>query len=135
MNEMKQVVEAAFAPIMGAIDNLQNEVKSLRAEVQGLTAKLKSMTEPPKAIQESAAILKSIPEEVLKDLNVIGVFPDPKQTWFSLHLANGKSISVKKQEFDFRIRLRDDAGKLVKELTPSSNGLVNALKSLKDEAN
>jgi len=39
-------------------------------------------------------------------------------------------ISVKKQKFDFRLRLRDQSGTLLKEISPSLNGLVATLKSL-----
>jgi len=120
--EIKQIVEQAIAP-------LKTEIADLKAQVAPLVAMAKAM-EPPATVKEAQAILSTIPEATAKALKVVKVGFDPKMVWFQLIRDDGTRISVKKRQNDFRIRVRDQVGKLLKEATPSFNGLNATLKSL-----
>jgi hypothetical protein len=85
--------------------------------------------EIPAPIKEAQAILKSIAGEVIQKLKVVSAGFDPKMVWFQLVREDGSTISVKRNPYDFRVRVRQN-GELVKELRPSLNALVGVLKSL-----
>ena len=120
--QIKQIVEEAIAP-------LKTEIAELKAQLKPLLAMIPKQQQLPASVQEAQQILKSIPTEVLQALHVVNAGFDPKMVWFQLVRADGSTISVKKNPFDFRVRVRQN-GELVKELTPSLNGLVGVLKSL-----
>lgn len=120
-NQLTQIVQQAVAP-------LKAEVESLKVQLGLLLALAKPPTIPA-AVQEAQHILKGIPADVLKSLQIVNAGFDPNMVWFKLLRANGSTISVKKNGTDFRVRVRE-GGKLVKELTPPLNGLAGALKKL-----
>ena len=122
---MKAAVEAAIAP-------LKQEIEALKAQLAALTplAEMAKAMEPPATVKEAQAILKTIPEATAKALKVVKVGFDPKMVWFQLVREDGTRVSVKKQENDFRIRLRDQEGQLLKQANPSFNGLNAALAAL-----
>ena len=124
-NQIKPAVEEAVAP-------LKQEIEALKVQLAALAplAKLAKATEPPAAVKEAHAILSAIPEATVKALNVVDVGFDPKSVWFKLVRTDGTTVSVKKADTTFRIRHRDQAGKLLKELRPPFNGLNAALEAL-----
>jgi hypothetical protein len=121
-------VEQIISPLKTEITTLKEEMLKLRTELAPMLAALRQ--ELPSCIKEAQAILKSIPEDVLKELNVVNIGFDPKIVWMSLVRKDGTSVSIKKTEMAFRVRVRDQSGALLKELEPSPNGLIGALKSL-----
>jgi len=120
--ELKQIVEQAVAP-------LKTEIAELKAQLVPLLAMVAKQQAMPESVAEAQQILKTIPADVLKALNVVNAGFDPNMVWFQLLRANGTTVSVKKNGADFRVRVREH-GKVVKELTPPLNGLVGALKTL-----
>ena len=120
--EIKQIVEEAIAP-------LKTEIAELKAQLGQLLAMIPKQQALPPSVQEAQQILKSIPTEVLQALQVVNAGFDPKMVWFQLVRADGSTLSVTRNSYDFRVRVRQN-GQLVKELTPSLNGLVGVLKSL-----
>jgi hypothetical protein len=123
MNDIKDTVEQAIEP-------LKKEIAELRAQLQPLLTLIPKPQEVPAQVKEAREILNTIPKETLAALNVIGCGFDPGKIWFQLICKDGRRISVKRTELAFRIRLRGQGGELLKELSPSFNGLANALKSL-----
>jgi len=86
-------------------------------------------------MEKIVGVMKTIPEELLKELGAKCVIPDPLKSWFRIILNNGKAISVKIIENGFRIRLRGPEGELLKEAASiSMNGLLPALKALLPDA-
>lgn len=124
-DQIKAAVEAAVAP-------LKQDIETLKAQLAALAplAQMTKAMEPPVPVKEAQAILNEIPKETAKALKVVKVGFDPKMVWFQLVRENGTRISVKKQENDFRIRVRDQAGALLKEANPPFNALNAALNSL-----
>lgn len=114
---------------------MNTDIEKRLADLETLVGKLAEMAglKEPETIKQGKEIAKSIPQELLKELGVMVINFDPnsKQPWFQMICVTGSAISVKKRENDFRIRQRDASGKLLKEATPSYNGLVAALNSLK----
>ena len=124
-NEIKAAVKEAIAP-------LQQEIEALKAQFAALAplAKMAKATEPPAPVKEAQEVLKKIPQQILAALKVVNVAFDWKAPWMKLVRADGTTISVKKTDTAFRVRYRDQSGKLLKELTPSFNGLNAALAAL-----
>ena len=54
---------------------------------------------------------------------------DGAKPWFALVREDETRISLKKNQFAIRLRLRDQSGALLEEMTPSLNGLVASLDS------
>jgi hypothetical protein len=125
MNEaaIKQIVEQAIAP-------LQTEIAGLKAQLAPLIAMVPKPQELPAPVKEAQEVLKTIPQETLAALKVVNVGFDGAKPWFVLLRQDGSRISIKKNQFDFRLRVRDQTGALVKEMTPSLNGLVPTLNGL-----
>ena len=126
---MKDEIQAAVSE---AVVPLKAEIEALKAQVAAL-AQIAQMAKPvelPPMVQEARAIFSSLPMETVKALGVVQVGFDPKMVWFRMRRQNGTTISVKKLEAEFRVRLRDKTGRLLKTLKPSFNGLNGALKSL-----
>jgi hypothetical protein len=127
---MEDEIEAA---VQDAIAPLKQEIKALKAqlaELAPLVQMAKAALEPPATVKEAQAILNAIPKEIVRALGIAQVGFDPKSVWFKLVRNDGTTISVKKAESGFRIRVRDQAGVLLKELNAPFNGLNAALKSL-----
>jgi hypothetical protein len=94
-------------------------------------ATMKKAMEPNPAVKEIADVLKALPKDVVDTLGIKGINFDPKTPWAKMFLVSGKSISVKKTDAGLRLRLRDgDNVDVIKELTPTYNGLNKALLSL-----
>lgn len=131
--EMKQIIEQAVAravaPLLTEIADLKTNVLALKTELAPLLAAFKPQ-EVPGPVKEAQAILSTIPEATIKALKVVKVGFDPKMVWFQLFCETGLRISVKKQANEFRIRVRHQGGKLLKETTPSFNGLNATLAAL-----
>lgn len=121
--EIKQTVEQAIAP-------LKIEIAELKAQLAPLLALIPKAQQVPAPVKEAQEILNTIPKEILAELKVVNINFDGNMCWFNLVRQDGTTISIKKQEVDFRLRLRDQQGALLKEMTPSLNGLVASLKSL-----
>ena len=121
--EIKKIVEQAIEP-------LKTELAGLKAQLAPLLAMVPKPQQLPAPVKEAQEILKTIPQETLAALKVVNVGFDGSQPWFVLVRQDGSRISIKKKEFDFRLRVRDHNGALLKEMTPSINGLVASLKSL-----
>jgi hypothetical protein len=103
MNEkIKAAVDAATAPLKAEIDDLKAKLASL--------APLAKATELPPTVKEAHAIFSAIPEATVKALKVVKVGFDPEMVWFQMVREDGTRISVKKQENDVRVRVRDRAG-------------------------
>ena len=117
------------------IAKLQKEVAVLQKQVaallilSGVNAVPEKSQEAPETVKEAMEILKTIPKETLQKLGVCNVGFDAKSVWMSLATPDG-TISIKKQEFDFRIRRRDAHGVIVSEAAVPVNGLHNALATL-----
>jgi hypothetical protein len=126
-DKINAAVEEAIAPLKQEIDNLKAQLEALAP-----LAEMAKAMEPPKQLVEAQAIVKTIPAEVSEALGIIGVRFDPKMAapWVMLCRKDGTTISVKKTEVDFRIRIRDQVGSLIKGLNVPFNGLVASLKSL-----
>jgi hypothetical protein len=125
MNEadVKQIVAQAIAP-------LKAEIVGLKAQLAPLVATIPKSQQLPAPVKEAQEVLKAIPQETLVALKVVNVGFDGAMPWFVLVREDGTRISIKKNQFDFRLRVRDQSGALLKELTPSLNGLAASLKSL-----
>ena len=121
--ELKKIVEEALRP-------LKNDLAQIKDELVALSALIPKPQELPAPVKEAQQILKAIPQETLAALKIVHVQFDGSQCWMSLTRQDGTSISVKKQEYDFRLRVRDQSGVLLKEIIASPNGLVGGLKSL-----
>jgi hypothetical protein len=121
--EIKTAVEEAIAP-------LKQDIKALKAQLAPLVAMIPKPSALPPSVKEAQEVLKTIPQGTLDVLKVVNIGFDATKCWFSLLRQNGTSISVKKQEVDFRVRVRDQNGALVKEIATSMNGLVATLNSL-----
>jgi hypothetical protein len=121
--EIAAVVEKAIAP-------LKQDIADLKAQLAPLLAMVPKPQEMPASVKEAQEVLKTIPKETLAALKVVNVGFDGTKNWFSIFRQNGTSISVRKREVDFRVRLRDQNGALVKEIATSMNGLVATLNSL-----
>ena len=121
-DKIKAAVEAATAPLKAEIDELKAQLAAL--------APLAKALEPPPTVKEAQAILSTIPATTAKALKVVKVGFDPKMVWFQLVRADGTRISVKKQSNDFRIRVRNQSGELVHEVTAPYNGLNTTLLAL-----
>ena len=121
--EIKAAVEEAIAP-------LKQDIEALKAQLAPLVAMVPKPKKLPASIKEAQEVLKGLPKETFDALKVVNVQFDAKAPWFALVRADGTIISVKKTATDFRVRHRDQTGALLKELTPSFNGLATALKSL-----
>ena len=117
MNE--QLVEKLLAQMT----QLNENIVKLLAFIPGEHDKLPSL-------KLAEDLTKLIPDDLKQELQVVGFEFDGSKPWFKMIQMSGSTISVKRNEFDFRIRARDANGELVKEITPSHNGLVAALKSL-----
>jgi hypothetical protein len=119
-------------PVTQAIVLLKKDIEATKAQLAALAplAAMAKAMEPPAPVKEAHAILSAIPEETKKALKIVSLGFDPKVVWFQLVRENGLRISVKKQENDFRVRDRDQSGALLKEATPSFNGLSSALAAL-----
>jgi hypothetical protein len=125
-NETKAAVEALSEKLDAFMASLAPLVKL--AEHQ---AKVQAAQEvAQKTIADFKLIVDAIPEDVKKSLNVKGIEVDPPKKWFRIHREDAPSISVKKLDHAFRIRLRAEDGSLVKELNRPLNGLNAALKAL-----
>ncbi len=124
-NQLKAAVDAAIAP-------LKNEIQTLKAQVAELAPLLEMVQamHPPPCVVMAQVIFKGIPQDIIKALNVTAVQFDASKVWFRIVRKDGTTISVKKQQNDLRIRYRDQAGRLLKEINPSFNGLNAALASL-----
>ena len=118
-------MEAATAP-------LKQEIEALKAQLAALAplAQMAKTMEPPATVKEAQAILKTIPAATAKALKVVKVGFDPKMVWFQLIREDGTRISVKRQQNDFRVRVRDQGGQFLKEVTPSFNGLNATLAAI-----
>lgn len=123
-----------------------NEIESLNAKIAALEERVAALeakgqdqpTNPilamlagkmPPKVQESKAIFDSIPDETKQALGVQKVQPDPSMVWFKMFCVDGRQISVKKTETDFRIRVRSE-GEQMKQAVVSLNGLNAALAKL-----
>lgn len=128
MNKIDTAVQQAIAP-------LQQDIKTLKTQLAALAplVAMAKVMEPPAPVKEAHAILSAIPEETQKALRIVSVGFDPKIVWFQLVRENGTRVSVKKQENDFRVRVQDLGGVLLKEANPSFNGLNAALALLVKE--
>jgi hypothetical protein len=121
--EIKKIVEQAIEP-------LKTQIADLEAQFAPLLAMVPKPQQLPAPVKEAQEVLKTIPQETLAALKVVNVGFDETQPCFVLVRADGSRISIKKNQFDFRLRVRDQNGALLKEMTPSINGLVSTLKSL-----
>jgi hypothetical protein len=121
-NEIKAALDEAVLP-------LKQEIETLKAQLAALAPLAKAM-EPPAPVKEAQAIFSAIPEATVKALKVLQVEFDPKSVWFKMRRTDGTTVSVKKADTTFRVRSRDQAGRLLKELNPPFNGLNAALKAL-----
>ena len=101
MNKIDTAVQQAIAP-------LQQDIKTLKTQLAALAplVAMAKVMEPPAPVKEAHAILSAIPEETQKALRIVSVGFDPKIVWFQLVRENGTRVSVKKQENDFRVRVR-----------------------------
>lgn len=136
-HELKKMNEEIQTAITEALLALTLQIRALKAELAPLLklaehqAKVHAAQEvAQKAIADFKVIVDAIPEEVKKALNIKGIQVDPPKSWFKIYREDAPSISVKKLDGTFRIRLRDSAGVLVKELNTPLNGLNSALKAL-----
>jgi hypothetical protein len=86
--------------------------------------------EPPPTVKEAHAILSTIPAATAKALKVVKVGFDPKMVWFQLVREDGTRISVKKQQNDLRVRVRNQSGALVHEVNAPYNALNKTLMAL-----
>jgi hypothetical protein len=121
--EIAAVVEKAIAP-------LKQDIADLKAQLAPLLAMVPKPQELPAPVKEAQEVLKTIQKETLAALKVVKVGIDGAMPWFVLVREDGSRISIKKNQFDLRLRVRDQGGVLLKELTPSLNGLVASLNSL-----
>ena len=121
--EIKAAVEEAIAP-------LKQDIETLKAQLAPLLAMVPKPKELPAPVKEAQEVLKTIPKETLAALKVVNVGFDGVMPWFVLVREDGSRISIKKNQFDFRLRVRHQGGALLKELTPCLNGLVASLNSL-----
>ena len=121
--EIKKFVQQALEPI-------KTEIADLKAQLAPLVAMIPKPQDLPPPVKAAQEVLKTIPQETLAALAVVKVGFDGTKCWFSLVRQDGTSISIRKREVDFRVRLRDQNGALLKELTTSMNGLVATLNSL-----
>src|ERR1035438_686387 len=106
------------------LEALEQRIAALEEQVKALAPLAhvaKAAMEPPDTIKEAHAILSAVPEATLKALGVVQVGFDPHMIWFKMLRGDGKTISVKKDKADFRIRVRDQAGALLKEVNPPCN--------------
>ena len=121
--DIQEAIESAVTP-------LRESIEALTKRLDDIVSKLPKPPEPTEEIKASMAVLNSIPKDILASLKVGHAHFDPNKKWFGLVLVDGRHVSIKINDSDFRVRLRDQAGELLKELNPSMNGLAGALKSL-----
>ena len=122
-DEIRQIVEQAITP-------LKTEIAGLKAQLAPLLAMVPKPQELPAPVKEAQEVLKTIPQGTLDALKLVNIGFDGTKCWFSIYRQDGTSVSIRKREFDFRVRIRDQKGALVKEIATSMNGLVATLNSL-----
>ncbi len=125
-----KIKEQIAAAVTAALAPLTEKIAKLEADFAPLLAKVAKANKLQNNIKEAQALFMQIPDETKKALGIVNVGFDPHKVWFQIIRENGQNISVKKQEFDFRIRVRDEAGKLVKEANPSLNGYPACIAAL-----
>jgi hypothetical protein len=123
IKEIQAIIEQAITP-------LKIEIATLHLKCQELHGRISKPQELPAPVKEAQTILKTIPSETLKALKVVGATFDPNMVWTQLVLADGRRVSIKRTETDFRVRVRDQAGILLKEANPAPNGLINVLNAI-----
>jgi hypothetical protein len=103
------------------------------ARIAKLEAFKQSIAPDPTSNQIKAkAVFDAIPKDILEELKIVSVMPDPNQPWFQILRADQSRISVKIiGDNDFRIRARTFSGELIKEANAKSlNQFVAAMKAL-----